>query len=284
MESQDAVNTVWSITTPFNNSLSHQCRVMLRTVRNAQSAPVDANGPPPPPASSLAVFRNQQGVFLPAMTNDEHGHIFRIIKRGATAVDETIKEGDEIRLCWMLKDQTTGFRDFTDDAFGRRRTTLPPDVADLPFFFKLPWPRFESFSKPANDANPVPNTLIMSQIPSEEPMVTDLCILPAVRQYRRKYATIPYGMEDVAFRVDTVSNDGRGDARDYMLSGLKQSKDADEVYEGMPAAKRQYVVDAGLAFLAAQFFLDDPQKVPYILRNESNYAKAEAAMKPKTTA
>ncbi|KAK4613262.1 hypothetical protein CLAFUW4_09150 [Fulvia fulva] len=218
------------------------------------------------------------------MTDDEQGHIFRMVKRGTATYVETVKEGDEIRLCWMLRDQTTGFRDFTDDAFGRRRTNLPLDMSDVPFFFKLPWPRFESLSKLAKDVNPVPNTLIMSQLPSEEPMATDLCTLPAVRQYRRKYATIPYGVEDVAFRIDTVSNEGRGDARDYMLSGLKQSKDADEVYAGMPAQKRPYTGDPRLALLAAQFFLDDPEKVPYILRNESNYAQAELAAKAKAAA
>lgn len=284
MDSQDSVNTVWSISTPFDTSLSNQCRVMLRTVPKAQTTTIDAAGPPPAVASALAVFRNQQGVFLPAMTDEEHGHIFRVVKRGTASFGETIKEGDEIRLCWMLKDQTTGFRDFTEDAFGRRRTTIPPDVSDAPFFFKLPWPRFESLSKPASGANPVPNTLIMSQMPSEEPMATDLCILPAIRQYRRQNATIPYGLEDVAFRVDTVSNDGRGDAKDYMLWGLKQSNDTDEDTGVAAPAKRPYTGDPRLALLAAMFFLDDPEKVPYILRNDTNYAQAEATAKAKASA
>lgn len=236
-----SADVLWSITAPFDDVLKHECRVMLRTVPPPQPTVAGQPAGNTPPLVALSIFRTQQGEFLPSMSDESQGHIFRMLKRGATQPGETIREGDQIRLCWAFQDQTAGFRDFANGAFGHRRHNWPAEIEQTPLFFKLPWPRFESLKAPDEAGKEVPNSLIMSPAASEESTIEMVGVLPAWNSVAVG-ARIPYGMQDVSFSLDIVEDDDAigGDDQDYMLQGEK--------------ARRQ--MGNGVNQLAARFFLD----------------------------
>lgn len=234
-----AADTVWSITAPFDDVLKHECRVMLRTVPTPRTTKAEQAAGQVLAPVALSIFRTQQGEFLPAMSDESQGHIFRILKKGSTQPGETIKEGDEIRLCWAFQDQTAGFRDFANGAFGRRRHNWPAELEQSPLFFKLPWPRFESLAAPEGDGQPIPNSLVMSSKAEEEGTIDMFSILPAWNS-TGVGSKVMYGVQDVCFSLDVVE-DSLGDSEDdYMLQG---------------ATARQQL-GTGMSQLAARFFLD----------------------------
>ncbi|KAJ9636432.1 hypothetical protein H2199_008107 [Coniosporium tulheliwenetii] len=218
---EEYAQTEWRIIAPFSDALTHGSRVILCNYPyvdpNAEKKP---DAPPPPAPAHMVVFRNQQGVFLPAMSERDEYQYWRILKKGATAAGEHIKEGDEIRLCWAFSDQTTGFRDYTEDVFGRRRNQCPPELESSVLYMKLPWPRFESqMTDPRNKYGlPSPNSMVMLPLASTEPEAVDMKVLPAKGELYR------YVMQDVGFRIDTVANNGLGDTGDYMLDVEQEGK------------------------------------------------------------
>lgn len=128
-----------------------------------------------------------------------------------TVSGEHIKEGDELRFCWSFKDQDSGFRDFSDGVFGRRRNQYPPELVDSTLYMKLPWPRFEVSGTSCS--------MVMAPIASTEPAPMDLKVLLAAGgQYR-------YSMQDVIFWIDTVPNRGYGGLNDYMMRSVVQKGD-----------------------------------------------------------
>lgn len=145
---------------------------------------------------------------MPGMSDSDEYQFWRIMKVGSDDVGEHIKEGDQVRLCWAFADQTTGFRDYSLDAFGRRRNQCPPELESDVLFMKMPWPRFEN-------SGTAPNSMVMSPLAGAGPRVMD--IKTAVRDAGYKYV-----VEDITFRIDTVANGGYGDAEDYLLRGLLQ--------------------------------------------------------------
>ena len=179
----------------------------------AKSKPIAISSPPKRvavavhPPSSLVVFRNQQGVFLPGMSSSDESQYWRILKVGAKSMRENIKEGDTIRLCWVFADQTTGFRDFVDDIFGRRRNHCPPELASKVLYPKLPWPCFEDITKESRDAAGS-NSMVMGLQPDPEDYWTELL---------HGKGSSMFMLQDVSFRIDPVANDGRGDTSDYLL-------------------------------------------------------------------
>ncbi|KAJ9634366.1 hypothetical protein H2199_009024 [Coniosporium tulheliwenetii] len=218
---EEYAQTEWRIIAPFSDALTHGSRVILCNYPyvdpNAERKP---DSPPPPAPAHMVVFRNQQGVFLPAMSERDEYQYWRILKNGATAAGEHIKEGDEIRLCWAFSDQTTGFRDYSEDVFGRRRNQCPPELESSVLYMKLPWPRFESqMTDPKNKYGlPSPNSMVMVPLASTEPEAVDMKVLPAKGELYR------YVMQDVGFRIDTVANNGLGDTGDYMLDVEQEGK------------------------------------------------------------
>ncbi|GIK01956.1 hypothetical protein Aspvir_005997 [Aspergillus viridinutans] len=56
----------------------------------------------------LTIFRNEQGVVLPAITDSGELPMWRVQKVGGSTA-QYIKEGEPIRLCWRFSDQTCGF-------------------------------------------------------------------------------------------------------------------------------------------------------------------------------
>ncbi|KAL8718280.1 MAG: hypothetical protein Q9225_004558 [Loekoesia sp. 1 TL-2023] len=91
-------------------ALGSDCVVCIKSLADQSKAPV-----------ALTVYRNQQGVFLPAITSSDEPSYWRIERATSSSSDVRIKDGEEIRLCWRFSDQLSGFRDYYDDLYGRRR-------------------------------------------------------------------------------------------------------------------------------------------------------------------
>ncbi|KAH6871546.1 hypothetical protein B0T10DRAFT_590929 [Thelonectria olida] len=229
------MSTVWSITSPFDDALCHGSRVTIQSnsVRtgpspvNAQSAPAAQNelsiSSSIPLVSSLVVFRNQQGVFLPGMSDSKDVHIWRILKKGAPPESKAnISEGDEILLSWCFQDQYCGYRDFTEDVFGRRRTSAPPETKSSVLYMKLPWPRFEPVESLPDQQDPLPNSLMMSEVslPPDNPNFVTQDQIRVIAGDKDQMKDIL--VEDCIFRLDLVKNHGRGDVDDYLLQGVSQ--------------------------------------------------------------
>lgn len=155
----------------------------------------------------MVVFRNAQGVFLPAMSDSSEYQYWRIIK--IDAGERHIKPGDNIRLCWDFRDQTTGWRDFTQDVFGRREVARPADVLN-PLFLKTPWPRFDNYET---------NTALLMSAAREDNAET---VLKA--NVNGKVSMLKYCLQDLQLRIDSVGNGGQGDAADYLLNQVEQEK------------------------------------------------------------
>ena len=186
----------------------HGTRVVLRN-----SPFIDPNAKPQadgtsttPNASHMVVFRNAQGEFLPAMSDADEYQYWRLLKTDSS--QRHIKPGDEVRLAWDFRDQTTGWRDFTQDVFGRRQVSSPAGIdTKSPLFLKVPWPRFEASNNPT--------AMIMSQDQ------TDLSPKNITINNKESVQTSRYCLQDLKMRIDSVGNNGRGDTADYLLSKLR---------------------------------------------------------------
>ncbi|MCJ1394185.1 hypothetical protein MMC18_007063 [Xylographa bjoerkii] len=177
------------------------------------------------PATALVVFRNQQGVFLPAMSSLDEAQYWRILKKGGSA-GQQISEGDEVRFSWCFADQSIGFRDFYNDVFGRRRSSSPPELGLSTLYLKAPWPRFESQKPGPGGALPAPNAMLMS------PDTSDMGRMEIDTLAGKK--TI--ATQDVSFRLDLVGHEGHGDVEDYMLQQVRQTNEPAPVKQVMQAA------------------------------------------------
>ena len=180
-------------------------RVILRTVPYRKPVGDKEKDETPPPCH-LTVFRNVQGMFMPAISDADEYQFWRIQKVDGGIPGEPIKGGDAVRLTWRFADQTLGFRDYKDDVFGRRCNHCPPEVSTPELYLKVPWPRFEPST--------APTALVMSTKASKdivgEPIQT-------------RSGLYPYLLQDLQFRIDAVENGGHGDSADYMMNGVKQA-------------------------------------------------------------
>ena len=59
---------------------------------------------------------------------------------------DRVKFGETIRLCWRFSDQLSGWRDYKEDLYGRRRFDKPPEVTEDALYLKAPFPRFEALN------------------------------------------------------------------------------------------------------------------------------------------
>lgn len=165
-----------------------------------------------PNASHMVVFRNAQGEFLPAMSDSDEYQYWRLVKTNPS--QRHIKPGDEVRLAWDFKDQTTGWRDFTQDVFGRRQVCAPVEAnVQGPLFLKVPWPRFET--------SRTPTAMIMS--PDQGDLVPKIVTISKqeTNDTSGKRDAFTYCLQDVRLRIDNVGNGGRGDVDDYLLNNVK---------------------------------------------------------------
>ncbi|KAH8662563.1 hypothetical protein BX600DRAFT_542276 [Xylariales sp. PMI_506] len=240
-------NTVWSMMAPWDEALCHETRVILRAEpqeqTNGEKETINVKVPSRP-VSSLVVFRNQQGVFLPGMSDNDEVHVWRVLKKGAKPGDRVnIMEGDEIRLTWRFRDQSAGYRDFTDDVFGRRRMRAPDGVDEnTVLYMKLPWPRFEPLTpQPGGRGTVAPpaNSMLMSPVASDSDQPAQLAPLATV--YARNKLGRPeqtVALQDCTFRLDLVGGQGgRGDVDDYLLRDIDQNVGTYDF--GVPELNRQ---------------------------------------------
>ncbi|OBS29591.1 hypothetical protein FPOA_03528 [Fusarium poae] len=264
---QDYTNSLWNVSAPFNDALAHGVLVCLSTVplppKSAPTAGATVSAAPDSPLF-LGVFRNQQSVFLPGLSDSSERHYWRILKHGAKSNGEYIKEGDEIYFAWAFKDQTAGFRDFSQDVFGRRRLQFPDDLNGKVLYMKLPWPRFEPLAKPANGKIAVSNTMILTDDPIAQnnvPQMASIKTAPGMMAAaqalsQRKTATdvSVFGLQDLRFRVDVVGNDGYGEVGNCLLKGLEQGTEKPVATDAKVKAM-QSLLQAQLKYYEALMFL-----------------------------
>jgi len=152
------------------------------------------------------------------MSDDDQPQYWRILKKDGGVLGQHIKEGDEIRLCWAFSDQLTGFRDFLNDIFGRRRAQCPDELKNQILYMKLPWPRFETLS-PVKEGVKVgdasPSSMFMAPSDTIDPIVVNM---------NTRNGMYKYVGQDVSFRIDLISTQPYGDVFDYMLKGVDQAK------------------------------------------------------------
>lgn len=157
------------------------------------------------------------------MSDSKDVHVWRVLKTGAAPGDKVnIAEGDQIQLAWCYQDQYCGYRDFTEDAFGRRRNGAPPESQSSTLYMRLPWPRFEPVESLADQGKPLPNTLIMSEVstPQDDPRNVLHEQITVIKDHKHTAKNIL--VEDCIFRLDIVKHHGRGDVEDYLLRGVSQ--------------------------------------------------------------
>jgi hypothetical protein len=217
---QDYLNTLWKVNAPFDEALTHGVRVCIQTVPLPKETVPAKDGKPAVITTddplSLTVFRNQQSVFLPGLSDSAERHFWRIWKHGAKSAKEYIKDGDEIYFSWSITDQTSGFRDFSQDVFGRRRIHFANEVKEKTLFLKLPWPRFEAIGEPANGRKVEHSSMMLSpQLPTTNGV-------PQRTKIDTAEGPHDIAVQDVRFRVDYVGNEGRGEVGDKLLQDLDQ--------------------------------------------------------------
>ncbi|KAH7154579.1 hypothetical protein DER46DRAFT_578414 [Fusarium sp. MPI-SDFR-AT-0072] len=155
---------------------------------------------------ALTVYRNAQGVFLPSISSTDEPCYWRLEPVETSGISrmkgDRYKFGDSFRLTWSFSDQTSGFRDFVDDSYGRRNLTRPSEIKSDKLCFKAPFPRFEGMLSDYMAA-------LMSTALTTDPIIEKFKVLDGYNQEK------PYNLHDLTFRVDLVGNDGNGDKNDY---------------------------------------------------------------------
>ncbi|GIC86088.1 uncharacterized protein Aud_002450 [Aspergillus udagawae] len=190
-------HTLWSLEIPHGESIGHDSLVCISSQNNDTSATKRC---------VLTVYRNAQGVFLPAISSTDEPSYWRIIKaQGATT--EQLKSGEEIRLCWQFSDQPGGYRDYTQDCYGRRQRVRPADVPVDRLYLKVPFPSFGGGTARSGLG------LVLSTCALTEPVWEGMRTL---KPQSHETETVMYNLHDLTFRLDTVGNNGLGDSRDYM--------------------------------------------------------------------
>lgn len=114
---------------------------------------------------------------------------------GSRQNGELIRDSDHIRLCWSFADQRGGFRDYTDDVFGRRRFHVPEDEPEN-LYVKLPFPGFQR----SDTADGI--AMIMHTEEATKSYATTLNVLPHKEFDNVGIAT--YGLYDLSFRLDVL--------------------------------------------------------------------------------
>ncbi|KAF1836077.1 hypothetical protein BDW02DRAFT_485813, partial [Decorospora gaudefroyi] len=176
--------TIWQLVVPSGEHLKHDSLVAIRIYHEKVNL-------------YLSVFRNAQGHFLPGITDSGETPYWRIKKvnsSGTGVSGSFIREGDAIRFCWCFADQTSGFRDYHQDFYGRRRFTKPAD-APAELYFKTPFPGFEQAKSRKGAA------MMMFGNADVKPVLALLNVVPDQHVGDDK---ITYNLFDVSFRIDLV--------------------------------------------------------------------------------
>lgn len=182
----------------------------------------------------LTIFSNEQGHYLPAISDAGTTPFWRIQKAPTNLGqnNKLIRDGDEIRLCWSFDDQRGGFRDYTNDVFGRRRFHVRDDEPQK-LYLKVPFPGFQKSDSTDGTA------MIMDTREATDPYITLLNVLP---HDEFKSITLAYNLFDLSFRLDifgyvhlpimddllqsnlnsSIDSPGQQELNDFMVCSLKQ--------------------------------------------------------------
>ncbi|KAM0425767.1 hypothetical protein ACHAPT_009017 [Fusarium lateritium] len=221
--------TVWSIEVPEGYSLAHESIVVIKS-----QAPSTLGT-----SLTLSVYRNAQGVFMPAITNQPEPVFWRVLKADAGASgnpSKQLKYSDPIRLCWRFSDQTSGWRDYVDDYYGRRRFDRPADLGkdEDSLYLKAPFPRFEALDDPQG------MSLLLSPGATKDPFLKKL----KVREPSKAEGSedVAYNLFDLTFRLDFVAGNGQTEAYEYM-DVVRE----DDTYESLRDLRTNYTVPVPLS-------------------------------------
>ncbi|KAK6523188.1 hypothetical protein TWF694_006082 [Orbilia ellipsospora] len=194
--SKDDLNkTMWRFEIPTGSYLSTESLISVKSWANEAF-------------HHLTVYRNEQGIFMPAITDSYNPSVWRVEKLSGVAGSSIIKTGDIMRLCWRFSDQKSGFRDFQDDIYGRLRYTKPEEIASDTLYFKVPWPRFENMNAESGVS------LLMSTNSSNKPFWESINTLPS-RSSNRKNSKLE--LHDVQFRIDYCDEETVEGKKDFMF-------------------------------------------------------------------
>jgi hypothetical protein len=178
------------------------------------------------PELMLSIYRNAQGIFQPSIMSSDEPCFWRLerVSQQPYTSNESLRNGDEVRLTWRFSDQSAGFRDYYDDVYGRRSYTWPTDMSGSVLTFKVPFPRFElSTDKTVS--------LLMSPVLIGEPFLQTVEIRAVNKETSPKNCS--YNLHDLTFRLDCVGDEGYGDSRDFMnvISGSTKKASFEKTFE-----------------------------------------------------
>lgn len=108
----------------------------------------------------------------------------------------------------QFDDQLSGWRDYADNFFGRRRFDKPAEIREKGLYLKAPFPRFEALDSPQG------MSLIMSTAETTDPILQQLELKDKAKP--RGVTTATYNLFYLAFRLDYVTHGGEGEYEDYM--------------------------------------------------------------------
>ncbi|TGJ82963.1 hypothetical protein E0Z10_g5810 [Xylaria hypoxylon] len=212
---QDAnlMQTLWRFEIAQGYSLDADCLVCVKSCAPIRTA-VDKE--PQQVDLALTVYRNAQGVFMPAIQSSDEPCYWRLRRLDDTAnsslkrKQESFRYGETFRLTWSFSDQAAGYRDFVDDIYGRRSYTKPAGILEETLCLKMPYPRFE----PTSDNSGI--SLVLHSALTSDPILQSLQVRRTHVEGPGPDSNITYTLYDVPFRVDYVGDDGAGDAQDFM--------------------------------------------------------------------
>jgi hypothetical protein len=104
-------------------------------------------------------------------------------------------------LCWEFSDQTSGFRDFFQDAYGRRRYTRPTEVESATLYLKVPYPSFENLGSDKGVS------LTLSIAATSDSIAQRIWVSPQKALDEVDEAVINYNLHDLHFKLDSVCSD-----------------------------------------------------------------------------
>ncbi|KAM0228593.1 hypothetical protein ACHAP5_011904 [Fusarium lateritium] len=157
------------------------------------------------------------------MSDSKDDHIWRVLKTGVAPGNRVnIAESGQIQLAWYYQEQYCGYCDLTKNTFGRRRNDLPPESKSSTLYIRLPWPRFEPVESLADQSEPLPNALMMSEVPTPQDNPINIVHKQITVIKDHKHTAKDILVENCIFRLDIVKHRGRGSVGDYLLQGVNQ--------------------------------------------------------------
>ncbi|KAK4184696.1 hypothetical protein QBC35DRAFT_466223 [Podospora australis] len=205
-------NTLWRLEVPQGYSLGPDSLVCVKSC--AKVTPEGQNVGPQVADLSLTVYRNAQGLFMPAISSTDEPCYWRLRRLddtsslSASTNKESFRHGESFRLTWSFADQASGYRDYTNDLYGRRTYQRPADMPLDTLCLKIPYPRFEGKDQDIG--------LVLSPALTSDPIIQQMNVLPTKAEGAGPDKQFQYVLHDVPLRVDYVGNDGAGDSADFM--------------------------------------------------------------------